>query len=512
MDEATYVYLRDIFQRRHEAIVDAWYGVVVRTSFASRSGSEVWRYLSALTNRVTTILLTEPFNHSAAYAVGTDLTQLHYLQPEVLKGTHEVLGHELTVGLSNEQLAGVYPRIMMLLGNISTGFFRQARNTLLAEQEQIRGALFTERLRIEAALRESEERLRTVINNLPVVLFTIDRAGIFTMMEGRVLEELGVTPGRLVGRSILTTLREYPQLLNNIYRAMNGDSFTTQVEAAQRVFETRYAPMRDQQGNIQGVIGLALDVTKHTQAEADLAETRRLLAARLDTERGNAVHYLYDNVIYRLLGPSYELREIERQIAQEAYYEEQSQDAVVSAQWSLWGNITSVVTQLRQIIQDLCPARLDDLNLVTAIDCYVDFLRDGRGATMPSIVLDLDQRGANVSQSKALCLFRAAREALRNALSHAQAHNVSVALHLDANDLVLSVRDDGHGFRVPPSWHDLEHTSYSSLVRIAEQVDILGGRFTVTSEPGAGTAVVVRLPVQHNLDDGDAVQSRTAGS
>src|SRR5207244_383526 len=59
----------------------------------------------------------------------------------------------------------------------------------------------TERQRQERALRENKERLRTVIAGAPLVLFALDRHGVFTMVEGRGLDGLGVRPALLVGRS-----------------------------------------------------------------------------------------------------------------------------------------------------------------------------------------------------------------------------------------------------------------------------------------------------------------------
>jgi PAS domain S-box-containing protein len=59
----------------------------------------------------------------------------------------------------------------------------------------------TESRRVEEALRNAEERLRSVVANAPVVLFAIDEHGVFTLSEGRGLTALGLEPGQVVGCS-----------------------------------------------------------------------------------------------------------------------------------------------------------------------------------------------------------------------------------------------------------------------------------------------------------------------
>jgi PAS domain-containing protein len=58
----------------------------------------------------------------------------------------------------------------------------------------------TERKRIEEELRDIEERLRTVIHNVPAVLFVMDREGVFKLSEGKGLEGIGLESGDIVGQ------------------------------------------------------------------------------------------------------------------------------------------------------------------------------------------------------------------------------------------------------------------------------------------------------------------------
>src|SRR2546430_13127704 len=114
----------------------------------------------------------------------------------------------------------------------------------------------TERRRQERALRENKERLRTVIAGAPLVLFALDGHGVFTMVEGRGLDALGVRPALLVGRSAFELYADLPHALADVRRALAGETFSSVVEGFGVVFETWYSPVRDGDGPVAGGIGV----------------------------------------------------------------------------------------------------------------------------------------------------------------------------------------------------------------------------------------------------------------
>src|SRR6184192_4602295 len=128
----------------------------------------------------------------------------------------------------------------------------------------------TERQRQERALRENKERLRTVIAGAPLVLFALDRHGVFTMVEGRGLDALGVRPALLVGRSAFELYADLPQALADVRRALTGEMFSSTVEVFGVVFEAWYSPVRDVDGRVAGVIGVGTDVSERCRAEVAL--------------------------------------------------------------------------------------------------------------------------------------------------------------------------------------------------------------------------------------------------
>ncbi|OGO50406.1 MAG: hypothetical protein A2148_02015 [Chloroflexi bacterium RBG_16_68_14] len=156
----------------------------------------------------------------------------------------------------------------------------QARAQLQRANEELEERVKARTVELEftnAALRESEEHLRTVVTNAPVVLFAVNRDGMFTLSEGKGLEVLGVRPGQVVGLSIFDVYRDVPEILQNIRRALAGEAFSDTVDVAGLAFETHYAPIHEAHGQIAGVIGIATNVTERKRAEEALRESEERL-------------------------------------------------------------------------------------------------------------------------------------------------------------------------------------------------------------------------------------------
>jgi two-component system cell cycle sensor histidine kinase/response regulator CckA len=131
----------------------------------------------------------------------------------------------------------------------------------------------SERVEQEEVLRTSKRRLRTVVAGAPVILFALDPKGVFTLAEGKGLHSLGVRPGMLVGRSFYELLGDVPQAVADVRRALAGESFTATVELFGFEFEAQYSPVRERNGAISGVVGVATDITERRRAEDALRRT-----------------------------------------------------------------------------------------------------------------------------------------------------------------------------------------------------------------------------------------------
>jgi two-component system cell cycle sensor histidine kinase/response regulator CckA len=165
----------------------------------------------------------------------------------------------------------------------------------------------TERTRVEEALRDSEARLRTVIDHSPVVLFALDRSGVIRFSGGQGLTRLGLGPGERVGRSVRDLLqRDAPHAMSFFERGLGGEEVTWVGSLGEATFECRLTPVRDARGVLTGVIGLAIDVTERLQGEEQrLALERRLLEAQklesLGLMAGGIAHD-FNNLLVTVLG------------------------------------------------------------------------------------------------------------------------------------------------------------------------------------------------------------------
>lgn len=133
----------------------------------------------------------------------------------------------------------------------------------------------TERKRVETALRASEERLRTVVTNAPIVLFAVDRDGVFTLSDGQGLAALGLRPGQHVGQSYVALYSDLTDSVAVMERVLAGEEATTVNTFKGLVFETRWTPLRDESGAPAGAIGVSADITERTRAEAERRRMER---------------------------------------------------------------------------------------------------------------------------------------------------------------------------------------------------------------------------------------------
>lgn len=135
----------------------------------------------------------------------------------------------------------------------------------------------------EHAVREVNERLNTVVNNSPVILFALDQDGVFTLSEGKALEVLAQEPGEVVGQSIFDVYRDVPDILDGVRSALSGVGNLRNMLVQDRAFEAQYEPLRGDNGEIIGVVGVAHDITALKLAEEELIDSKMRLTSVLDT-------------------------------------------------------------------------------------------------------------------------------------------------------------------------------------------------------------------------------------
>ena len=333
-------------------------------------------------------------------------------------------------------------------------------------------------------LRESEERLRTVVTSAPVILFAIDRNGVFTLSEGQGLEAMGLDPGQVVGQSAFQKYSDVPQIVEDRRRALAGERFTSIVDVAGLTFESHYSPVRDGSGKVVGLIGVSTDITERKQAE----QTMRDLA--VVEERNRMAREIHDTLAQGVIGIVLQLEAAEQ--AMDGGHSE------VGAQAEVEGHLDRANTLARESLQearrsvwDLLPKSLEERSLDAAIKQAVDSWA-GQGHETASFILSGDQR--ELSPEVQTALLRICQESLTNIRRHARATEVKVELRSYPKEACLEVQDNGQGF-TPEDVKARGGDGGFGLAGMKQRARILGGTLSVQSQPGDGTLVEVRIPL-----------------
>jgi PAS domain S-box-containing protein len=132
-----------------------------------------------------------------------------------------------------------------------------------------------ERKNAADALRLSEDKFRTIVENGQPIVFMLDRQGNFLLSEGKSLSSLGLKPGEVVGQSALEMYKDVPEITKGINEALRGTVYNKNVSIGNFVFDSFFSPQKDENGNIIGVLGMALDITDRMHAEDALKESEK---------------------------------------------------------------------------------------------------------------------------------------------------------------------------------------------------------------------------------------------
>src|SRR6266581_7235557 len=164
--------------------------------------------------------------------------------------------------------------------------------------------------------------------------------------------------------------------------------------------------------------------------------------------------------------------------------------------------LNQVEKHLRRYSHELRPTILDDLGWIPAIR----FLAEGisKRANLP-IRIDASVSG-RLPGAIETTLYRIVQEALTNAVKHAEASNVWIRAWRENLVLHCSIRDDGAGFNTLEA-QTAPHRKGLGLIAMQERVSAIGGTLRIESQPGHGTELSIRLP----LEGDHANSNRTRG-
>lgn len=368
----------------------------------------------------------------------------------------------------------------------------------------------TRRKQVETELLDKHNLLTSVINTSTDFIFVKDLGlrtvlcnEIFARALGRRPEELyGKTdiengwPAELVKGNPGKGIRGYEQddLAALGGRTIHNDYDPAPVGGDLRVFDTVKLPLYGAGGGIIGLLGVSRDITDHRTEEQLtrklLLQTRALARHMFDIqeeERRKISRELHDELGQWLTAIQAEAQAIESVAARIS-------PAILGSTRSIKQCAESMHEVIHRIVHNLRPALLDTLGLADSLRELERQWCQPRLGISCEFLLEGDL--VNLSDELKITLFRVVQEALNNIASYAQANHVSVHLRrmsgetADADAILLSIEDDGVGFDTAQKFRG------TGLLGMRERVIAAGGEFDLSSAPGQGVRIHIRLPVK----------------
>ena len=295
--------------------------------------------------------------------------------------------------------------------------------------------------RAEAALRDSEARLRAIVGTAVDAIITIDERGLIDTANPATEQMFGYGRDELVGRNV-------SMLMPDPYRS-DHDAY---LERYVRTGEARII------GIGREVVGLRKDGTTFpldlsvsecrladrrmfTGILHDVSNRRRLEREILEasaSEQRRVGHELHDGLCQQLTGMAFSAEILARKL-------EGSAPEALATVRRLAGEIDQAITQTRALARGLNPVEIFADSLGPALEDLAQKVSDSFGVSCRFGQVGNGEAAA-ADNTAATHLFRIAQEAISNAIRHGGAKTIELKLHADAGSLSLSVADDGSGF------------------------------------------------------------------
>jgi two-component system, cell cycle sensor histidine kinase and response regulator CckA len=369
-------------------------------------------------------------------------------------------------------------------------------------------AFAIERKRAEARLRESEARLRVLIEQLPAVVWTVDVNLRFTSALGAGLARLGLKPDQVVGMQ----LSEYFETKDPAFlpiaahhRAIAGEPVTFQLDWRDGSYACHVEPVRDSEGDVNGAICMALDVTDRKRLEEQFRQAQKMeavgrLAGGIAHDFNNLLMVIqgYADLMADRLPAGESLRRSAEQI-QTASRRATSltQQLLAFSRKQMLApkvlNIHSVVSDMEKILRRLIG---EDVELKTSTERDLWLVKVDRS--------QVEQVIMNLAVNARDAMPRGGRLTIETANVELDKSGGQPPLVLNSGRYVmLAVTDNGCGMDAATQAHIFEpfYTTKEKgkgtglgLATVYGIVKQSGGYIWVYSEPGRGTTFKIYLP------------------
>jgi signal transduction histidine kinase len=235
------------------------------------------------------------------------------------------------------------------------------------------------------------------------------------------------------------------------------------------------------------------EIAERERARTALNDSRdqlRRLSAHMENlrenERAAVAREIHDELGQTLTSLKIELSSLKNHCGRHGHGSDTEIAEIVE---SMSEQINGTMQVVRRIITELRPGILDDLGIVAAVEWQARDFEKRTGIECEAVT---DGGDIALGREKATAVFRILQEALTNVARHAHASRVTVEMRADAGKLRLAVADDGRGMdpaaaRATPSF---------GLLGMRERAGQFGGDVQINSQRGAGTSVLLLMPLE----------------
>jgi PAS domain S-box-containing protein len=400
---------------------------------------------------------------------------------------------------SSERLSEYEFEYRMIAANGQSVWLRDLVSVVRGKdgRKALRGYLIdiTDRKKAEASLRDSEERLRNLLENIPDHVLILDRLGNIRYINHTAP---GFTREQVLGKHLSTFLQpESSARAEQCLEKVFNTGTTCNLEASDvnsRSYQIRYVPVM-QDGAVASVLVVGTDSTEQKRTE----KSRRHLAERLafarEDERRSLARQLHDEACQDLSAASIYLEQIGAKLSR-AIPEEGSLSHDLSKVNSL---IQLTQETLRQTARALHPSILEHYGLVTALRSFTQELSMLTHRSRVVFEVEVAPEFPRLNQMVETSAYRIVQEATTNAFKHAQARRISIKLSLQGNNASIVVEDDGQG---------IDYTAVSDshgigLAAIHERAELIGAKIELSTRVAQGTRLTLTIPLAETNGRGE---------
>jgi PAS domain S-box-containing protein len=357
--------------------------------------------------------------------------------------------------------------------------------------------------RSEKLLRASEEKFRTLVENMEI--------GVVMLGPKTEVQFANLAAQKFFGASIDQVLEKKSSELGPFAIREDGTEIPHSMHPGPRVIRTRQpirnevigwrrpgsneilwslltaVPQFNRDGSVARVIGSFADITEHRRTEDALRHLSTRLLQLQDEERRRLGRELHDSLAQSVLAVNLNLAQLTQS---PVALDERSAHALSEAR----GILQEMSREIRTLSYLLHPPLLDELGLVSAIKEYAEGYSARSGIQLE---VNLQPGFGRLPQEAETALFRIVQESLSNIQRHSGSPTAQIHLRGGSSSVTLEVTDRGHGMKETPGEpRDEAGTRLGvGILGMRERVAQLGGTLAIESTP-SGTSVRATIPVQ----------------